>query len=359
MTKQTWLKVGDVWKEAKSAWNKIDGVWKKDVMPKGVISGGYKEFMSYYNPYIYAISTLSPSVLKKYDLNGSLVQSVNVGSAIRDIKCDVNGDVYVLCDNNYLYRYDINLIPISSVSIGTGSRSLCLSHSKVAVEIYSSIPTSRRILFLSKSDLSNGVSVWLQSTVVDMSFDNDELLYVTAGQDSSTENKRVTKMNAEGVVWDKILTKTSTVSMGKIETYGSYIFSTYDSTLQRRLKTVGDTTGSNVGAGQPYSVDKYGRMIVIVANKVQSATMDGILTPLFAAESYVKNILSTYVDDSLYVSAGLTQYYLRKTSRGGAAIWSISLGNYTNELANQGDLFDLMPGRRDAFPAKWSELLGG
>lgn len=49
--KQTWVKVNGAWKKVKSAWVKINGIWKKDVIPKGVVSGNWKDFISYYSPF--------------------------------------------------------------------------------------------------------------------------------------------------------------------------------------------------------------------------------------------------------------------------------------------------------------------
>ena len=49
MTKQTYVRVGGVWKPCTSIWTKAGGVWKQDVMPTVRVGGVYKECMSYSN----------------------------------------------------------------------------------------------------------------------------------------------------------------------------------------------------------------------------------------------------------------------------------------------------------------------
>lgn len=69
MAKQTWMKIDGEWVKAKSAWIKEDGEWKKDVMPKGVVSGDWREFMQYYIPSFIS----SYGDIKKYEIDGETV----------------------------------------------------------------------------------------------------------------------------------------------------------------------------------------------------------------------------------------------------------------------------------------------
>jgi hypothetical protein len=48
MAKATWIKVSGTWKQVKNVWEKVGGVWKQKVIPKGSVSGSWKEYISYY-----------------------------------------------------------------------------------------------------------------------------------------------------------------------------------------------------------------------------------------------------------------------------------------------------------------------
>lgn len=47
MAKQTWVNINNNWKKVKNVWLNVGGVWKQYVIPKGVVSSVWKEFMSY------------------------------------------------------------------------------------------------------------------------------------------------------------------------------------------------------------------------------------------------------------------------------------------------------------------------
>lgn len=48
MAKATWIKVSGTWKQVKNVWEKVGGVWKQKVIPKGRVSGSWKDFISYF-----------------------------------------------------------------------------------------------------------------------------------------------------------------------------------------------------------------------------------------------------------------------------------------------------------------------
>lgn len=47
MAKNTWFKVQESWKKTENIWIKTEGIWKGKVIPKGKISGTWKELIQY------------------------------------------------------------------------------------------------------------------------------------------------------------------------------------------------------------------------------------------------------------------------------------------------------------------------
>lgn len=45
--KQTYVKVGGVWKPVHNVWVKVAGVWRQRVVPKGVVGGAWRTFKQY------------------------------------------------------------------------------------------------------------------------------------------------------------------------------------------------------------------------------------------------------------------------------------------------------------------------
>lgn len=71
MAKQSWVNADGTWRKVKSAWINIDGIWEKNVMPKGVVNGNYKEFMSYFLQAV--ITSFKHQGIRKTSLDGGLI----------------------------------------------------------------------------------------------------------------------------------------------------------------------------------------------------------------------------------------------------------------------------------------------
>lgn len=83
MAKQTWVNVNGAWRKVKSAWLNVNGVWKRDAMPKGIVAGNWKDFMSYYEPLIFVNTGIEADGsywLSRFDSNLSQIFKVNIGS---------------------------------------------------------------------------------------------------------------------------------------------------------------------------------------------------------------------------------------------------------------------------------------
>lgn len=157
MAKQTWVNVGGTWRKVKSAWNNVDGVWKKDVMPKGVASGGYKEFMQYIRTQLQLIKTFSG-------------QYNSVGYYSSE-------GYYYKADPQYakyIYKYDNNFNLLQSKSL-TGYDS---SYIRRTLYLTSENSVATVLLGSFYTNLSNMVVKLNASTLSQIS-----TLYVTTGQE--------------------------------------------------------------------------------------------------------------------------------------------------------------------------------
>lgn len=359
MAKQTWININNVWRKVKSVWVNVNGVWKKDVMPKGVVNGGYKEFMQYYMPFIFVGGEDENGTLQKIDYNGNVVKEVSVFSPIRKIKNDYNGNVIVATDNE-VFLYDVNLNKISSIQFSNTRQIGINANGTIALCNYRDDSYYRRVE-LYNADLSERKGQ-LRTYLLHNGIDADEKgdFYISGGGSSNAGRKRIIKLDENGnLIWETQKETEVYIGYYGMVYYNNEIFFNVVSMGTSYLRKLNSTTGKfilTVKGERPVAIDRNSYLIGINNGYeyMRRYNRDNLQGEPLAMPYYPKDVSASPFSDHLFIAGGHSNsigFKLTMTEEKmlGKNIWE---RKYPYEIN-----MSSMPGSRGTFPSEWDNLI--
>lgn len=248
MAKATWIKVSGTWKKVKNVWEKVGGVWKQKVIPKGRVSGSWKDFIGYNEIYVSSYTASGGYVLEKRDLSYNLMSSITISSQAKSIACDKDGNVFIVTGSG-VYFYNKDLVLVKSItstiydSIAVNNTGKIMIGSRSATYFY--------ILDYNFNYLTGAITV---GVIIGIDSDSDGNFYISMGIDSTASDKKISKYTSSGpLVWTTIKTTSTGVRYYKIRTNLGVSFAAFYNSANWVLRRYNETGVTLTYADLPYS----------------------------------------------------------------------------------------------------------
>lgn len=306
MAKATWIKDNGQWRKAKSAWVNVGGTWKKDVMPKGVVSGGYREFMSYFDNLVILLrgNNYNANFLDIMDENLKVIQSINLNIkfnqesvSVGEIATDDKNNIYLVVNFNYtsatFYTFDkhLNIIRWRSLtnSYGVNPYKLTPMPSGEFYVSYGYYHSSYSRYYNVITELDNNYNVIWTKTPSSRAYNvatgnavsSDGNIYVRSTYDSdSTYRSELRKYDLNGNVVKSVYFGVAT-SANTVECYENSVFTNDYSTVIKYDEDLNLVWEKNIGANvRVRDVDAFGNVYASVGGIVHKIDIAGNSTIL-------------------------------------------------------------------------------
>lgn len=350
MSKATFISVGGVVRKVKNVWVKQGEVLEQKVIPKGLIDGVIKEFISYNTPIMVIVTSTS---IESLNLNGTTIKTISESSAIgtRYIALNDKSESLLVYGENVggipytkLKKFDKDLNRIVDFNFKSYSspRSINLTSDGGFLLVDLKTDANRYICtkysssFLKQKDLLTGMTNLMQC------LEHNQEYYLVGGDN---DWMRLKKFNAD-------LNQIGNVSVAQsvypidFAANDDYLYILTSSKLYKYNFDLSKVAEINISNAQRLSVDSLGNIIVALENR-NLVKFDSNLNRsslVSGTEEYIRIVEVDY-KNGIYFSEDRTNYATK--------IKKVGSFTLTRGVSNEHPIFAVYPGEYSVFKKYW------